>query len=395
MSNEPFMQEVKFVNNLKIRGSWGRLGNNRIDDYSSQSLYKQILYSFGGNIAQGAAPKENVNPLIQWESSTIIDGGFDALLFGNRLSVEAAYFYKKTYDILLKIPIPMVNGGFSDPYQNAGIVSNRGTEISISWKDKITQDWSYTISGNYTAIQSKVDKFRGDVASYSGNKILKEGLSLNPYFVREVVGIATAETIAQMKTDGYTFIPAIKPGDLLFKDQQKEGEPGYKVIDDNDRVVKGSSLPKYFYGLSLGISYRNFDLNTLLQAVGGINTYIENSWYTTNLTNGVLVNKMALDAWSETNPNTNVPRLTSSSNENTVANEFWLKDASFLRVKSISFGYSLPNKISEKITISRMRFFVSGENLFTFTKFPGFDPEMPSASYPMMKQFIFGLNVNF
>lgn len=395
ISQEPFMNWATGLDNLKIRASWGQLGNNRINDYGSQSLYKQVLYSFGGNIVQGAAPKENVNSLIQWETTTSTDIGFDAALLNYRLNIEAAYFNKKTEDILMQIPIPLVNGGFSDPYQNAGVVSNKGVELNIGWKDRWENSFSYGITGNFTWVKSSVDKFRGEVASYTGTTILQEGLSLYPYYVREVDGIATQEKIDQMVNDGYTFNPQIKPGDLLYKDQQKEGEEGYKEINDNDRVVKGSSLPEYLFGLNLNVGYKGFDFSTLLQGVAGIDNYYNNSWYTTNLTNGVLINKMALNAWTAEKPNTNIPRLTTSSNENTVANDFWLKDASYLRVKSIVLGYTLPSRITQKISIDRVRFFASGENLFTFTSFPGFDPELPSASYPIMKKVIFGLNVNF
>jgi len=395
ISEESFMDWANIVDNLKIRASWGQLGNNRIDDYGSQSLYKQVLYSFGDKIAQGAAPKENVNPLIQWETTTSTDVGFDAALFKYRLNVEAAYFYKRTDNILLRIPSPMVNGGFSDPYQNAGVVSNRGIELNLSWKDRLPNSFTYGINGNFTWIKSSVDKFRGEVATYSGTRILQEGLSLYPYYVREVDDIATQEKIDQMVSEGYTFTPQVKPGDLLYKDQQQEGEEGYKVINDNDRVVKGSSLPKYLFGMNLNCGYKGFDFSVLLQGVGGIDTYYQNSWYTTNLTNGVLINKMVLDAWSPENTDTNIPRLTSSSNANTVANDFWLKDASYLRVKSIVLGYTLPEMLTQKIRVDRIRLFASGENLFTFTSFPGFDPELPSASYPIMKKVMFGLNVNF
>lgn len=392
ISEENFLKDVAFLDNLKLRASLGQLGNNRIDDYGYQSLYKQVLYSFGDKTVQGAAPKENVNSLIRWETTTTSDLGLDALFFKYRLSLEATYFNKRTDDILLRIPIPLVNGGFSDPYQNAGVVTNKGYEVDLGWKDNFRR-FNYGVSLNLTYVESLVNKFRGDVASYSGNKILKEGLPLYPYYVREVVGIATQEIIDEMESGGYTFNPKISPGDFLYKDQQKEGEEGYKRIDDDDRVVKGSSLPKYLFGASFNLGYKGFDFSVLLQGVSGIDTYYENSWYTTDIRNGVLINKFATNAWTPTNTNTTIPRLTTSSNANTVANDYWLRDASYLRVKSLILGYTFPESLTKKINIDRIRLFASGDNLLTFTSFPGFDPELPSASYPMMKKVSFGLNI--
>ena len=398
ISNEDFMSDMKSVSSLKLKASWGQLGNNRVADYGTQALYKLSNYTFGGSVVAGAAPKAIPNDILKWETTTHTGIGFEALLLNSKLGVDFDWFNKRTEDILINLPIPGINGGITAPPQNAGIVDNKGIELSLMWRNSIGNDFNYRFSGNFTYIKNEVVKYLGYVGTISGQKILQEGLPIGTWYIREVEGIATQEKIDQMVSDGYTFSPMPSPGDFIYIDQQKEGEDGYKVINDDDRVKKGSSLPQYIFGFSLDLEYKHFDLSVLAQGVGGIDAYFNNTLYTSDLSNGSLISSAALNAWTPENQNTDFPRLTAGGvANNTVANDFWLMDASYLRIKNITLGYSLPNQIAQKIYMNRCRVYLSAENWFTLksSSFKGFDPEMPGVNYPIMKRLTIGLNINF
>ncbi|UOY05836.1 TonB-dependent receptor [Muricauda sp. SCSIO 64092] len=398
ISNEGFLEDSKALSFLKIRGSWGQLGNNQVADYGTQPLYNLSSYVFGGTIVPGAAPNAIPNDILRWETTTQTNIGVESRFFGGRLGMEFDWFKRRTDDILIDLPIPGVNGGLTAPPQNAGIVDNNGVELTLSWRDNIGSDFRYAFSGNFTYVKNEVVKYLGGAGTRSNNQILQEGLPLGSWYVREVESIATQERIDELVADGYTFSPMPSPGDFIYKDQQSEGEEGHKVINDDDRVAKGSQIPKYTFGFSLDLGYKGFDLNILGQGVAGVETYFNNVWYTSDLQNGRLVPAAALDAWTPENPNASFPRLTADGvPNNTVANDFWLMDASFLRIKNITLGYSLPKNVIQSFGMERFRLFLSAENYFTIrsSEFKGFDPELTGVNYPIMKRLTLGLNVNF
>ncbi|MDD7885451.1 TonB-dependent receptor [Flavivirga sp. 57AJ16] len=402
ISKEGFLQDVDPISFFKLKASWGQLGNNRVTDYGTQPLYNLTSYVFGGNIVPGAAPSAIPNDILKWETTTQTDIGFESSFLSRRLGVEFDWFNRRTEDILINLPIPLVNGGLTAPPQNAGIVDNKGFELTLSWRDNIG-DFKYGISGNVTHIKNEVIKYLGGAGTRSGQRIIQEGLPINSWYVREVEGIATQERIDELVADGYTMNPMPSPGDFIYKDQQQEGEDGYKVIDEGDRVAKGSSIPEYVYGFSLDFGYKNFDLNILGQGVAGIDNYFENEWYTSDLANGDIVPAEALNAWRPDNQNATFPRLTTGGNpNNTATNDFWLRDASFLRIKNITLGYSLPSDVIQKVGMQRLRLYMSAENYFTFksSEYVGFDPEITTGqnnglNYPIMKRLTFGININF
>lgn len=187
-----------------------------------------------------------------------------------------------------------------------------------------------------------------------------------------------------------------RPGDFIYKDQQKEGEEGYKVINDGDRVIKGSSYPKHFFGFTLSANWQGIDFSALFSGVAGVSQYLNGTWYTNVLKNGSVINKKFLGAWSYDNPTSRIPAITTDDGgRNTVANDFWLQDASYLKLRNLTVGYTLPRKWFSPL-ISRCRVYFSGENLLTFTKFEGLDPETGSTSnYPNMKRYMFGVSITF
>lgn len=396
ISEEDFMKCAEWLNNLKIRASWGRLGNNSVSDYATQLIYTRKSNVFGDTAVSGAGIAAMVNDRLKWESTTMTDIGIDLSMFRSRLSMTTDVYDKLTEDILVRTNIPGVLGGMAAPYRNAGIVRNRGLEIELGWKDHIG-DISYGISGNYSFVRNKVLKYQGDVASYSGQKILLEGYGIWNWYVREVDCIATQEKIDRMLADGYVFYPSTPhPGDFIYKDQQKPGEKGYKVIDDGDRVIKGSPYPEHFFGFSLSFGWKGIDASLLFSGVAGVSQYLNGTWYNNVLKNGSAINKKFLKAWSVDNQDSHIPAITSDDGgRNTVANDFWLQDASYLKLRNATLGYTFPKKWFRDV-ISRMRIYFTGENLLTFTKFEGLDPETAETqNYPTMKRYMFGLSITF
>lgn len=396
ISEEPWFKVSK-IDNLKLRASWGKLGNNAVSDYATQLLYERRNYVFDGTARPGAGISAIVNDDLTWETTTMTDIGLDISAFNGQLTGTFDFYNKITDDILIRASIPGVFGYLEAPFTNAGIVRNRGFEAEISWKDDIGKDFTYGISANYSFVKNKVLKYQGDVATYSGQRILLEGYSIYDYYVREVECIATQDKIDRMLADGYIFYPSTpQPGDFIYKDQQSKGEVGYKIIDDNDRVIKGHSYPSHFFGLTLSAGWKGIDFSMMFSGVAGISQYLNSTWYTNVLKNGSVINKKFLDAWSPTNQDSKIPAITTNDGgRNTVANDFWLQDASYLKLRNVSVGYTLPSKWMEPF-ISRARIYFTGENLHTFTKFEGLDPETGSSSnYPNVARYIFGLSITF
>ncbi len=396
ISEEPWFK-VQKLDNLKLRASWGKLGNNAVGDYATQLLYERRSYVFDGKTVPGAGISAIVNDDLTWETTTMINLGLDLSAFNGRLNWTFDAFNKLTDDILIQASIPGVFGRLDAPFVNAGVVRNRGFETDVVWKGSIGKDFRYGVSANYSFVKNKVLKYQGNVATYRGQRILLEGYGINDYYVREVECIATQEKIDAMLADGYVFYPSTpQPGDFIYKDQQKEGEKGYKIIDDNDRVIKGHSYPSHFFGTTLNASWKGFDLSVMFSGVAGISSYLNSTWYTNVLKNGSVINKKFLDAWSPENPDSNIPAITTNDGgRNTVNNDFWLQDSSYLKLRNLTFGYTFPEKWTSPF-ISRARLYFSGENLFTLTKFQGLDPENGSSSnYPNVSRFIFGASITF
>ncbi|MCD8033557.1 MAG: TonB-dependent receptor, partial [Alistipes sp.] len=385
-----------WLDNLKVRASWGQLGNMSVGDYATQLIYTRRSNVFGDTAVSGAGITAIVNEGLKWETTTMTNVGVDLSLFRTRFNLSVDLFHKLTEDILVRTKIPGVFGGMDAPFRNAGQVRNRGIEIEAGWHDKIGK-FEYAVSANYSYVRNKVLKYQGNVPAYSGQRILLEGYCIWDYYVREVEGIATQEKIDEMLADGYVFYPSTPhPGDFIYKDRQQQGEEGYKVINDGDRVIKGSSYPKHFFGFTLSANWKGIDFSALFSGVAGVSQYLNGTWYTNVLKNGSVINKKFLGAWSYDNPTSRIPAITTDDGgRNTVANDFWLQDASYLKLRNLTVGYTLPQKWFSPL-ISRCRVYFSGENLLTFTKFEGLDPETGSTSnYPNMKRYMFGVSITF
>lgn len=409
ISQEAFMKNNTFINDLKLRGSWGALGNNSIGDYDYINSYGSANYSLGGTIVRGVAPLGITNPRLTWEKTEVTNIGVDLAALNNKISFEFEWFNRRTKDILIDLPIPLVNGipinsdgALQSPKQNAAIVRNRGIEFSLGWNDQ-AGDFSYGIHANYTYVQNKVIKYKGDEYSLANQNILVERSPIWAFYVRQVDRIVQESDrgyIDQLVADGYTFQPSTpQPGDFLYVDAN-----GDKKFDENDRqILNASPNPTSLFGLNLDASYKGVGIQVLLQGQAGNKAYWRDGYLTTGVRNGYLINQaVADDHWTPENLNAKYPRLTNYVyGQNTdPASDFWLQDASFLRVKNIQLSYNLPSRWVEKINMKRLMLYVNGENLFTFTGYEGIDPEITRLGstqtlYPTMKQISFGLNVTF
>ena len=397
ITEEKFAAPLKSVfDDLKIRYSYGKLGNNSIGDYTWQPLYSSLFYPFGGSLQQAIAPTELVNRNIKWETTTVTNAGIDFSTFNNRLHVSADYYEKVTNDILAKKPIPRVLGFSSPSWQNIAKMKNNGLELEATWNGNIGKDFYYTVSGNLSTIHNKVLKFGEDEAS--GLYMIKEGKPYYCFYLLEYDHIIQDQSeIDQLKADGYTFAKEIggdpSPGDLLYKDSN-----GDKIFNLEDRTVRNySSLPKFTYGLNLSMAYKGIDLSIAGQGISGTRGYWGNDGFNTfNINEGFLLRKTTLKRWTESNKSTKYPKLhTSASTLNTVNSDYWLYNTSFFRIKSIQLGYTLPSRLTQRLCIKRVRIYTNMENYFTFTSFDGYNPESPSMSYPLMKQWVIGVNLTF
>ncbi|PSL50254.1 TonB-linked SusC/RagA family outer membrane protein [Chitinophaga niastensis] len=394
---EPFIKDVipAWVNNVKVRASWGKLGNDRIPLYSFMDLYSAGQnYSYGGSIAAGLTPLTMANQNITWEKTTSSNLGVDANLFNDHFNVTFDVFNRHTSDILVKLGLSSLYGGLTPPYQNVGIVDNKGWELSMGYNNS-AGDFRYGISGNVSNINNKVVKFQGNaIGTLSGASVIKEGWSIGSLYGLQVAGIfqndADVAAWAKQRTAGTN-----KPGDFKFVDMNND-----KVVDGADRINMGNTIPNWYFGLNLNAGYKGFDLALLFQGVGGVKRYYQDNWYTSGIRAGREINADFQNAWTPDNPNTNMPRLTAAANtDNTQANTFWVQNASFVRLKNIQLSYTIPKKVFRS-TLQSIRVYVNAQNAFTWTKFKGLDPEVsdytqPGIQYPNVRVITGGVNVIF
>jgi len=399
VSEELFWEPIRsVVDNLKFRASWGELGNqnvmNRandaIDPYPfSSDVSLDSKYIFDKAVYSGAAINDLANTNITWETTAVTDIGLDATLFG-KLNITADYFYKKTRDILLKLDVPLIIG-MNAPSQNAGTVENRGWELSVSYADRVG-DFNYRASFNISDVKNKILDLKGvNQTDLSSNR---EGYEMYSLYALEAVGYIQPEDYdADGKYMGATQYGNFGPGDIKYKDQNDDG-----VINSSDRIILGGTIPRYTYGLSLYGDYKGFDLSLLLQGVGKANGYINGQGIQTFIMGGT-VQEQHKDNWTPENRNAKFPRLAFNESNNEQNSSFWMKDASYLRMKNIQVGYTIPSRLLKKASISRLRVFFSGDNLLTFDKFwKGFDVEAPVGNggyYPQLKTISFGLDLQF
>lgn len=416
LEQEKFMEGIvdKGLNALKLRVSYGELGNNSIDNYETLALYTNsgMSYVLGNSLASGMAMSAIANSLLTWESTKVLNVGVDFSLFRNRFTATAEYFNKRTSNILISLPAPAVHGTTSLPNLNSAQVTNQGFELSLNWNDRIG-NVTYGATANVTYVKNNVDKFKGkgeDGMSISGANLIWEGHSINSQYLLKVDRIIqTDEDLALVqkmideapvdangkKINPFASFGTPQKGDLLYQDTNGDG-----IINPDDRViVSDGPNPKWLLGLNLNAQWKGIDFGMLLQASLGAKRYWQHTAINTpTVRYGYQLNKEVCDGrWYEGRTDATYPRLLfySNANINTQASDFYLQDLAFLKIRNIQLGYTLPQKWTNACQIDRVRIYGSLENFFTFTKFKGFDPEVSGLAYPTMRQAVIGLNVTF
>ena len=414
VSEEGFLSDVSFLSDLKLRGSWGKLGNQLIgtasdpNNYPYQATYNlNQNYSFGGTVVSGIAQNDLANQDITWEETTTTNIGLDAGLFDNRLEVTFEYFKRVTDGILFEQPIPDFLGNKGAPTVNLAEVVNKGWEASVNYRNDINRRVTFTAGIHITQVDNEVTKFFGETFS-GGTFIIQEGQPFRAIRGLEAVGIFQS----QDEIDNAPTHPgAVAPGDIRYRDQltvdtNGDGVPDEAdgVINSDDRTVVGNTLPRFLFGANFNVQYGNFDLGIILQGVSDVDTYAGGgfAYQAFAQSDRGLVSSQWLDRWTPENPTNEWPRLIDGSaySGNRQTSSFWVNDISFLRLKNIQLGYNIPPALLGKFGVEKARVYVSSDNLLTFTDWAwDFDPERTQTAttpgLPNLTTFILGLNVRF
>jgi TonB-linked SusC/RagA family outer membrane protein len=383
IDQEDFMKNVKEISTLKLRASIGQLGNSQIGTYPYTSLLSgNFYYPFGGTSTQGYSITSLGNPNVKWETSTQEDVGLDVGFLQNALLLTADYYVKNTSNVLLNLTEPPSAGGaetpgFTTPAVNAGKVRNSGLELELNYKHTINNDWSFSVDGNFATVNNDVVSLNGGAPIAGGriggssyySTLTAVGHPIGSFYLLQDEGIFQNQQ--QIFTHAYQG-PGIRPGDVMYKDVNGDG-----VIDDNDRVFAGSPIPKFTYGFTGHIQYKNFDLNIFLQGVYGNKIYnqvltdIEGFYRPFNITQ-----RIATQSWTGPGSTNTFPILSWADAANNTQNSTrFLESGSYLRLKNVQLGYKLGKNVLQSLNISSVRIYVSAQNLLTFTKYTGLDPE--------------------
>ena len=426
VSEEKFMKNVKNLDNLKLRLGWGRIGNDRAagDNASFTQVgsgsYSFYAYPFGTRITDynslpipdqiinnGAAILTMGNPALIWETTEQYNLGIDFSIFKGKLSGTLDLFQRNTLDMIMWVPAPAQAGVMWDGTQNIGLVTNKGIELSLEHRNKV-RDFTYSIGGNISYVKNKLVKRNGGNPITDQYSWTDEGLPLGSFYGLTYLGVYST----QREADEYLYGYAVKgqpnqynAGDAKFEDLNGDG-----IIDDQDRKFLGSPIPTINYGLNISMEWKGIDLQIFFQGVAGNKVYnqmrtgLEGSGMGSALSVDMLdVYKSAtLPDRTTPNPDANINGSIPNpygSNNFQVSSRF-LESGAYLRLKNLQLGYTVPAKLLKKAHITRMRFFVQGSNIFTITKYRGFDPEVGMrgvdyGNYPQFRTFTFGMNLNF
>ena len=406
--NENFMEKTRsWLSNMKLRVSWGKNGNDNIGDFLYTTLTSMgSNYYFGKNSNMTIGSKANrlANPDLKWEESEQTDIGLDFGFFNGALTFTADYFIKKTNGMIIEMPIPSYVGE-SKPFGNVGDMENSGFEFELGYRGHVG-DFNYSIKGNASYLHNELKNLGNDTGflNYGINQFSDGGTRAEngqpfPFFYGyKTAGVFqnTAEVNAYVNSEGNLIQPNAIPGDLRFVDMNGDGQ-----ITSDDRTNIGNGTPDWTFGLNLGAEYKGFDFNLFLQGVAGVDVF--DATYRQDMVSGNYPSWM-LDRWNGEGTSNRVPRLALGDSKNWVCSDLYVQDGSYLRLKNISLGYTLPRSLTQKAKISRLRMYVMAENLFTWTKYWGYDPEIGSGStslgvdygvYPQARTWTVGFNLSF
>ena len=395
-SNEELMKDYKNFSLGKLRLSWGKLGNQEIGNYAyAATLGASGNYFFdqGGDKQAGMVQTSVPNEDIKWETTRSINVALDLGFFNNRIQTTFEWFDKKTSDILMQLAMPGIFlGSLNAPYQNVGAVRNRGWEWNVNYSDS-KGDWVWNVGFNLSHVKNEILEMGGLEETISGQTINRIGNPIGAYFGYKAIGMYRTEADLQRTNSKGEIIKqngvAPKLGDIMYADLNDDGN-----ITADDRDIIGNPFPKYSYSFNLGASWKNFDLSTFWQGVGGIYRY---SWETSTDIRGNLTERW-LDRYSAGNVNASMPALGNTMNDS--YSSFWLENSSYLRLKNLEFGYTFRQPGLAKMGVSSVRVYFAGSNLLTFTSLKNWDPEKTSGDarndvHPNMRTYSFGLNIQF
>lgn len=442
VSEEPFMKSVPALSDLKLRVSYGELGNNSIGNYDWQSIYSSANYAGGSDLLSGIAITSIANNALRWESTAVANIGLDYAFLNDRLTGTIDAYNKLTSGILYTPDMFMAMGNASAPKQNIAEVTNRGIELELGWRDNIG-DLSYSVKGNFSYNKNWVSKYKGklnddksnigDVSTGSTTRVL-EGHMINEWYLPNVYkgtgngyaadginggpvdGMIRTETdmewLLAMQENGYSFQPTNKVGqntlwygEYIYADTNNDGVYGNAGDSEFQNI---STTPKYNFGLEASLNWKNLDFAMSWGGSAGFAIY----YYATGRNASTTVYGYAIpekiandhyfyDPTNPSDPRTNLtsknPRLAYNSSAPSSANSsLHLEKGNFLKLRNLQIGYTLPAKLSQKFMVQRLRFYLSGENLFAITGFSGQDPEQrATVAYSTMRQYSAGVNITF
>lgn len=380
MSKEKFMESAKWISNLKWRASWGQSGNQEIPN----NAYETLVTETGGIIKV----VRYGNPDLKWETTTQTNFGLDLGVFENKLTFSVDYFDKTTDDILLAVGLPSATvGQINKTYVNAGIVSNKGFEFGANFQND-DHEFKYGISGNIATLKNNVEKLQQYVTEITDDKTHTKtvvGQPISSYYGLKFDGIYQNQ--AEINSTLYSNTNGVKPGDIKFKDLNGDGQ-----INADDRTFIGSPIPKITYGFSFNASYKRFDMSFLFQGVAGVDRYNDLKQILDYDSRPFNSTTAVLNAWNGEGTSNTIPRNTMNDNGGSQVSSVFVEDASYLRLKNLEIGYTLDPKI---IGDRYLRLYISGQNLLTFTKYTGLDPESTSlidqGTYPQSTSILMGL----
>lgn len=379
MSEEDFLEDLTWLSLLKLRGSYGVLGNQEIGNYGHTTYINPYAHAvFGGQLALGATQVGYGNEDLRWEESKSTNIGIDLSVLNNRLTFTAEYYNTVTEGVLVRVPLPPSTGVYDEdaPFVNAGTLQNSGLEFVLGYA-KADGAFTYNASANFSTMNNKVVSLGGGVPITGIMNRTEEGGEISAFYGYRIEKIIQTQAELDQLNAGapdaiYQDVNT-SMGDFMFADLDDDGE-----VTEADREYLGSAIPKYYFGGNFSAGYKNFDLSMLLQGHAGnkvldaVRTSIESAAGYTNYATAVL------DRWTPENTDTEIPRvILSDPNANARASDRWLEDGSFLRVTSLQLGYTLPENITGR-HISSLRFYVTGQNILTLTKFKGMDPDFRS-----------------
>ena len=401
LSEEAFMQDLTALSFLKLRGSWGSLGNERIGNYPYQATieFGSALFYQGYDIvaAQTAAQRQYAIRDISWEKTKSFDFGIDAGFFDDKLRFTGDYFIKTTEDMLLALEIPDFMG-FGNPDQNTGRMETKGWEMELAWRDQ-AGELNYNISFNLSDFRSVMGDLGG--TEFLGDQIKIKGSEFNEWYGYVYDGIfQTEDEIANAPK----LVSSARPGEVKYKDiSGPDGVPDGLISPEYDRVFLGGSLPRLLFGSNIQLNYKNFDFGMVLQGVGKQNARLEQSMvrpYRERWLNMPMI--IDGEYWSvyntdAQNRDAKYPRMTDKNAGNNYAmSGLWLFDGSYLRLKNITLGYTLPNLLISKIGMQNLRIYTNVSDILSLNRYPkGWDPESSVSGYPITTAFIFGASVKF